>query len=169
MIVLEILGQALFWLVMVAGVLVILLGLPGTFVIVINSLIYGVVTSFDQVTAGLLALLFGIAVLAEAAEFYIGAAAAGKYGASRQGMFGAIVGGFAGAIWMTPLLPIVGTLAGAFVGAFAGAALLEYLQTRDWDVALRVGRGAFLGSVGGKLTKIVAATAMVALVAVRVF
>ncbi len=169
MIVLEVVGQALFWLVMVAAVLMILVGLPGTFVIVVNSLIYGVITSFDRVTGGLVALLFGIAVLAELAEFYIGAAAAGKYGASRQGMVGAILGGFAGAIWMTPFLPVIGTLAGAFAGAFAGATLLEYLQTRDWDLALRVGRGAFLGSIGGKLTKIAAATAMVVLVAARVF
>ncbi len=169
MIFFEILGQITFWLVMLLGILVIPIGIPGTFIMVVDCLIYGWLTSFSEMTAGLLAVLFVIAVMTEAIEFFIGAATAGKYGASRQGMFGAIIGGFVGAIWMTPIMPIVGTIIGAFAGAFAGATLLEYAQTRDKEKALRVGFGAFLGTLGGKLTKIAAATAMAVIVGIRIY
>ena len=169
MIVLEILGQLFFWLVMLAAIAVIPMGIPGTFIIVANSLVYALLTDFAEVSVGILGILLAIAVLAEVAEFYLGAATAGKYGASRQGMIGAIVGGIVGAIWLTAFFPLVGTIAGAFVGAFAGATLFEYLNTRDWEKSVRVGIGAFLGSVGGKLTKIAAATGMVVLVGVRIF
>jgi len=84
-------------------------------------------------------------------------------------MFGAIVGGFVGAVWATPLFPFIGTIIGAFVGAFAGASLFEYLGTKDLQKSLRVGFGAFLGSLGGKLTKMATAIAMAVLVGFQMF
>lgn len=169
MIVLEILGHALFWTVMVVSVLVIPLGVPGTFVIVANSLVYAWLTGFAELTWGTVGLLLLIALVVEGLEFFIGAAAAGKYGGSRKAMVGAVLGGFVGAIWATPIVPLLGTLIGAFAGAFAGAALFEYFHSKDLDKSLRVGFGAFLGAVGGKLTKIAAATAMVVMVGFSVY
>ncbi len=169
MIVLEILGHVVFWLVMVLGVAVIPFGVPGTFVIVADALVYGWLTEFNEITWSFLGILLAIAVAAEVVEFVLGAATAGKYGASKTGMLGAIVGGFFGAIWATAILPFIGTIIGAFVGAFVGAALFEYGVSRDWDKSLRVGFGAFLGSLGGKLTKIAAGVAMVVMVGFRIF
>lgn len=169
MIVLEVLGQMLFWIVMIAGIVVIPFGIPGTFLILTSAFVYGWVTAFSEVTWSLLGILFLIALLAEVLEFFIGAATTGKYGGSKQAMFGAIVGSIMGAIWGTPLLPLVGTLIGAFAGAFAGAACFEYFTSQDFDKALRVGFGAFLGAVGGKFTKIAVATAMVVMVGFSVF
>jgi len=165
----EVGAHVLFWLVMLAGVAIIPFGIPGTFVIVANALVYAWLTDFVAISWGFLALLLGIAVLAEVVEFFLGAATAGKYGASKVGMLGAMVGGIVGAIWATPILPLIGTLIGAFAGAFAGAALFEYLATRDFDKSLRVGFGAFLGSVGGKLTKIAVAVAMAVMVGFRIY
>ncbi len=169
MIILEILGHILFWIVMLGGILLIPFGLPGTFVIVANALILGWLTDFAEVTWKFLGLLLLIAVVMEVIEFFIGAATAGKYGASKLGMFGAIVGGFIGAIWGPGIVPLLGTLLGAFAGAFAGATLFEYINTKDLDKSLRVGFGAFLGTVGGKLTKIAVAVAMVVMVGFQVF
>ncbi len=169
MIILEILGHILFWIVMLGGILLIPFGLPGTFVIVANALILGWLTDFAEVTWKFLGLLLLIAVVMEVIEFFIGAATAGKYGASKLGMFGAIVGGFVGAIWGTGIVPLLGTLLGAFAGAFTGATLFEYINTKDFDKSLRVGFGAFLGTVGGKLTKIAVAVAMVVMVGFQVF
>lgn len=167
--ILEILGYTLFWLIMAVSIFVIPFNIPGTFIIVANALVYAIVTDFTNVTWGLLAVLLLIALVAEGIEFIIGAAAAGRYGGSRQAMFGAILGGILGAIWMTPLMPLIGTLIGAFVGAFIGAALFEYSVTRDWNRAMQVGFGAFLGTLGGKLTKIAAGVAMVVMVGWRIF
>ncbi len=127
------------------------------------------VTHFAHITRGFLAALLLISIAVEAVEFFIGAAATGKFGGSRQAMFGAIVGGFLGAVWATSILPLVGTLFGAFAGAFAGAASFEYLGSRDMEKSLRVGFGAFLGTLGGKLTKIAAAIAMVVMVGVKIW
>lgn len=166
---LEILGQVLFWLVMILAIFVIPFGLPGTFVIVGAALVYGLLTDFAAFSWKFVLVLLLISVVAEIVEFFLGAATAGKYGGSRPAMIGAIVGGFLGAIWGTPVLPPLGILLGAFVGAFLGAAALEYLTTRDVQRSVRVGYGAFLGSVGGRLTKIAAAIAMVVMVGFKVF
>lgn len=169
MVLVEIVGYIFFWLIMLAGIIVIPFGIPGTFVIIGNALVYGLITDFAEVTWKFLGVLLVIAVLAEAIEFVLGAAAAGKYGGSRLGMTGAIVGGFLGAVWGTPIVPPIGIIFGAFAGAFVGAALLEYFQSKDLQKSLRVGYGAFLGTLGGKLTKIVAAIAMVVMVGFRIF
>ena len=169
MIILEILGQIVFWMVMLVGILIIPVGIPGTFLIAGNTLVYGWLTGFNEITWTLIGILFLLCILLEVFEFFIGAATAVKFGASRQGMFGAIVGGFVGAVWATPLFPFIGTIIGAFVGAFAGASLFEYLGTKDLQKSLRVGFGAFLGSLGGKLTKIATAIAMVVFVGFQMF
>ncbi len=169
MIVLEILGHLLFWIIMVGSVLVIPVGVPGTFIIVANALVFAWLTGFAELTWGTVGLLLLVALVVEAFEFFIGAAAAGKYGGSRRAMAGAVLGGFVGAIWATPILPLVGTLVGAFAGAFAGAAVFEYSSSKDLDKSLRVGFGAFLGAIGGKLTKVAAATAMVVMVGFSVY
>lgn len=169
MLILEILGQIFFWLVMIAGIVIIPFGIPGTFVIVANTLVYGWLTDFSEVTGKLIGILLLIAIAIEVLEFFIGAAATGKFGGSKQAMFGAIIGSFFGAVFGTGIVPLLGTILGAFAGAFAGAALFEYLQTKDLDKSLKVGFGAFLGTVGGKLTKIAAAVAMVVMVGVSIF
>lgn len=169
MILLQIVGHFVFWVIMLTGLIIIPMGLPGTFLIVANTLIFALLTHFVQISWGFLGLLLLIAIIMEVVEFFIGAATAGKYGASKQGMFGAILGGFLGAVWGTPILPVIGTLLGAFLGAFAGATLFEYMNTKDFDKSLRVGFGAFLGSLGGKLTKIAVAVAMVVMVGFRIY
>lgn len=154
---------------MLVGIIIIPFGVPGTFIIVANALVYGWFTNFAEVTWKFIGILLLISVLVEVVEFFMGAAAAAKYGASKLGMFGAIIGGLFGAIWLTPLSPIVGTIFGAFLGAFAGAALFEYFGSKDRQKALRAGFGAFLGSVGGKLTKIAAAVAMAVMVGFKIY
>lgn len=168
MIVLEFLGLILFWAVMIAGIAVILFGIPGTFIIAGNALVYGWLTDFVEITWKFLGFLLLISILAEIVEFFLGAAAASKFGASRTGMFGAIIGGFLGAVWATPILPLLGTLLGALIGAFVGASLFEYVSSKDVQRSVRAGFGAFLGSIGGKLTKIAVAVAMVVMVGIRI-
>ena len=74
MIILEILGHILFWIVMLAGIAVIPFGIPGTFVIVANALVFAWLTDFSEVTWNFLGLLLLIAVAVEVLEFFIGAA-----------------------------------------------------------------------------------------------
>ncbi|MDQ7065488.1 MAG: DUF456 domain-containing protein [candidate division KSB1 bacterium] len=160
-------GHAVFWLVLVSGVIMILFGLPGTFVIAGTALVYGWLTDFAVIHGSDVLILFGIAVAGEVIEFLLGAFTAKRFGGSNWAMAGAIIGGFLGAVWATGFLPVIGTLLGAFAGSFVGAFVFEYLHSPNTAHALRVGWGAFLGAVGGKLTKITLAVAMLAMILVR--
>ncbi|KAA3663024.1 MAG: DUF456 domain-containing protein [Calditrichaeota bacterium] len=157
----------LFWLVLVVSVFIVPLGLPGTFVIVGTVLLHGFLTDFVPFSGTLIVLLLAIAILGEGIEFFFGAASAKKFGGSKQSMWGAILGGFAGAVVGTGIVPVVGTLIGVLVGAFIGAAGMEYLATQNSNTALRVGFGAFLGTLGGRFSKLTLAIIMVIIVVFR--
>ena len=158
-----------FWLVLILGVVIIPFGIPGTFIIVADALIYGLVTSFSKITLLFVGLLFVIALAVELVEALFGAFLAKRFGGSKWGMAGAMIGGFLGAVAGTPITPVLGTLLGGFFGAFVGATTLEMLHTSDFKNSFKVGVGAFLGAVGGKVTKIVVAVIMVVMVGLRVF
>ncbi|MFO7889715.1 MAG: DUF456 domain-containing protein [bacterium] len=165
----EVVGMIFFWIFLIAGVVVIPFGIAGTFVIVADALIYGLITGFEKITLLFLGVLLGIAVLMEIIEAVFGAVLARKYGGNKWAMAGAVIGGFIGAVLGTPVTPVIGTVLGAFVGAFVGAALLQGVSTGKWDNALAVGLGAFLGAVSGKGSKIIAAIVMVVMIGFRVF
>jgi uncharacterized protein len=127
-----------------AGLLLIPFGLPGLWLIVLGILSYGWLTDFRTLSAGLLALVIGLALLAEIVEAWIGFRFAERYGGSRRAGWGALVGGLIGALVGVPV-PIIGSVIGGFAGAFAGAALFEYTRARASAGAVRAGWGAVLG------------------------
>lgn len=165
----EVLYIVLLILFLLAGVAMIFFALPGTFVMVGATFLYGLATHFESVPLKFVGILLAVAVGLELLEEVLGAAMARRFGGSRWAMVGAFVGGFLGAVWGTPIAPVLGTLLGGFAGVFAGATLLEGLHTRDWDKARKVGLGALLGAIGGKVTKILVALTMLVLVLIRVF
>jgi len=167
--VLSVLGMIFFWLVLLLGIVVIPFGIAGTFLIVADAFVLGLLTHFAKMTPLFLLALLAVSIFVEGIEFLLGAWAAKRFGSSSWGMWGAILGGFLGAIWFTPVAPPLGTLLGAFVGAFGGAFLLELLHEKDVTRALKVGWGAFCGAVGGKILKIVAAIGMIVAIAIQVF
>ena len=165
----EVVGMIFFWIFLIVGVIVIPFGIAGTFIIVADALIYGIITGFKDITLSFIGLLLAIAVIMEVVEAAFGAVLAKKYGGNKWAMAGAVIGGFIGAVIGTPVTPIVGTLIGAFIGAFLGAALLQGLTTNKWDNALLVGLGAFFGAISGKISKIIIAIIMVIMIGFRVF
>ena len=128
----------------VVGLLLIPLGLPGLWVIVLGILGYAWLTDFRTLSAGLVALAIGLALLGEVFETWIGFRFAKRYGGSSRAGWGALVGGLAGAVVGVPV-PLIGSVIGGFLGAFAGAAVFEYTRERRSDVAARAGWGAMLG------------------------
>ena len=136
----------------VVGLLLIPLGLPGLWVIVLGILGYAWLTEFRTLSAGLVALAVGLALLGEVFEAWIGFRFAQRYGGSSRAGWGALVGGLVGAIVGVPL-PIIGSVIGGFVGAFAGAAVLEYTRARHSETAARAGWGAVLGRAAAAAVK----------------
>lgn len=129
---------------MVAGLLMIPFGLPGTWVQVLGLVGYAWWTDFRTIGAGAIVFVAVLAVVGEVVEFWLGGRYAQRYGGSRRAGWGAILGGLVGAVVGIPI-PVVGSVVGAFVGAFAGAMLLEMTRNPEWRSAVRVGWGAFVG------------------------
>lgn len=146
----------LFALVLVAALLMIPLGLPGTWVMLAAAFGYNALAASTpgagRVGTVALAGALALAVAAEVVEFVVGARATTRYGGSRRAGWGAILGGIAGAVVGVPV-PVVGSVVGAFAGAFAGAFVAEYTNQRDHAVARRVATGALVGRALGAAFK----------------
>ncbi|MBA7624123.1 hypothetical protein ES703_31527 [subsurface metagenome] len=162
-------GNIVFIVILVAALFAIPLGIPGTFVIFLASLIYGVITHFTQITQTLIWILLGIALFGELMEYFAGIFGAKKFGSSKAGIIGAIVGGILGGIVGTGILPLVGSIIGLLIGAFLGAFLMELIVKKKPAQALRAGWGTFTGRIGGILTKVILGIVMIILVLVRIF
>ncbi len=140
--------------VMVAGLSLNLLSLPGLWVMLLGVLIYAWGTGWAYVGwVGLLVLL-GLVVAAEVAEAVLGSAAAKKAGGSTRAAIGALIGGFAGAIFLTLGLPVIGTILGACVGSAAGALVAEMSVRRHPGHLARVGWAAARGRFWAVLVKL---------------
>lgn len=165
----EVIGTIIFLFFLVVGVIIIPFGFGGTFLIVIDVFIYGLVTRFSAFSLVFVIILLAIALVVELIEPIFGAVLAKKFGGSKWGMLGAILGGFIGAVIGTPVMPILGTLIGGFIGGFVGATFLEWIHTGNVKRGFRVGMGAFWGALGGKVTKLIAAFIMVILVIIQIY
>ena len=165
----SVIGLAFFLLVLLVSLVVIPFGVAGTFIIVADALVYGLATGFEKITLMFVGVLLGLALLVELIEAVLGSILARQFGGSRYAVAGTIIGGFLGALAGTPVVPFVGTVIGGFLGCFLGAALFEWIHHKNMHRALQVGYGAFLGALGGKVTKFTVAVVMVVLICVRIF
>ncbi len=139
-------------LVLFGALLIVPLGLPGTWVMVGAALVYHLV-----VRGGVgMATVAGTAVLAlvgELLEVGLAARYTKQYGGSRRAGWAAIAGGLVGAFVGVPV-PVVGPVIGAFVGAFLGALAGELSTGADHRAAGRVATGALLGRVAAAAMKV---------------
>lgn len=131
-------------LLLLAGLVLIPLGLPGLWVMLLGLLLYGWLTGFQTVGVGILLGALALALLGELVEWWVGFRFARRYGGSRRAGWGALIGGIAGALVGVPV-PVVGSVIGSFVGSFLGAVVFEYSRERHAPGSLRAGWGALLG------------------------
>jgi hypothetical protein len=140
---------------MLTGLFLNILGLPGLWLIVVSYVGYALLTGWDvYVGWPSLIIVTLLALGAELVEFLAGAAGSHAAGGRKRGMLGAIAGGIVGGVVGTGVLPIpiVGTIVGACAGAFVGAFALEYMD-KDHEHAMRVGIGAAKGRFWGIVWK----------------
>ena len=140
---------------MLTGLFLNILGLPGLWLIVLSYIVYAWLTGWN-IYVGLpsVIVLLILALAAELVEFLAGAAGSHAAGGRKRGMLGAVVGGVIGGIVGTGVIPvpIVGTIVGACAGAAIGAFALEYTD-KDATHAMRVGIGAAKGRFWGIVWK----------------
>lgn len=150
------------------GVIMVPLGLPGTFLICAAALLYGLATGFASVTKMTVLLLLVAALFAEGVELLAGAAGARRYGSGNWAVAASIVGGIIGAVIGAPILFGIGSIPGALAGAFAAAAAVEFLGGKSTGDALRAGWGTFVGRLAGTIVKGAVAIAMTVICIQRV-
>src|SRR3989304_4172262 len=127
------LGFSIFLIVALFGLVSLIFGLPGNFIILADSLLYGWYGGFKEITHKVILILIILAIVGEVLEYGLGILGAKKRGATKGAIIASIIG--------------------AFLGAFGGAFLLEYLQGKGVNQAIESGWGAFLGRVGGAISK----------------
>src|SRR5437867_11177079 len=146
------LAALLLGLCLLAGLVLVTLGLPGLWVMVAGVVGYGWLTDFRSVGVTRIALVLGLALVGEMVETWLGFRLARRYGGSSRAGWGALVGGIVGAVVGVPV-PIIGSVIAGFGGSVAGAAILEYSGSTA-ATAGRGGWGAVLGRAAGASVKI---------------
>jgi hypothetical protein len=149
-------------LVMLACIVLILLGLPGVWLMVLFALLYAWITHFHYIASHGLIVLLVLAAISEFLEFIAAGAGAKRAGGSYRASLGAIVGALVGGLVSTFVIPIpvIGTLAGLAGGAFIGSLLIEQSSNPDPSHLLRVGFAAAKGRLLGTLVKLIFAVIM---------
>ena len=159
---------AFYILVSLAGLVSLVFGLPGTFVILGASVLYGWYGGFSEITVRVIILLVVLALAGELIEFLLGILGSKKYESSNRAIVGSIIFGIIGAVMGAPFFFGIGAVIGAFAGAFAGAILMELSQGKKMDEAIKSGWGAFLGRVAGTISKGAVGIAMITITVLAV-
>ena len=150
---------ALTMLINAAGVLLVVLQLPGTWLI---ALVAALLTWWrpDRVPWAFPVILVTIALLGEVIELSASARGSRKAGGSHRGTVCGLAASLIGAVLGSFALPPVGTLIGACVGAGLGSYLGDRWAGRPHGRAVLAGRGAAAGRFWGTVLKLVLAVAM---------
>lgn len=151
-----------------AGLISLIFGLPGNFVILGASMLYGWYGGFQEITVKIIIILIVLALVGELIEFLLGILGSKKYESSNRAIVGSIIFGIIGAVLGAPFFFGIGAVVGAFAGAFAGAIIVELSQGKKMDEALKSGWGAFIGRVAGTISKGAVGVAMIAVTVIAV-
>ncbi len=148
-------------LLLITTMLVMLFGLLGSLLPVIPglpiiwgaSLLYAILTGFEDITQSYLITFGLLTVFVLLMDYVAGIYGAKRMGASRWGLVGAVAGMIVGII--------VGNLPGFILGPLIGAVAFELLIGRKFKEAMKAGFGTFLGFLAGTVMKLVLSFIMI--------
>jgi len=150
----------------VIGLLLVPLGLPGLWLMVIGAAVHRLAVEPPPIGWVAIGIVTVLAAIAEILEFTVSVRYTRKYGGSRRAGWGALLGGLLGAFMGVPI-PIVGSIVGAFLGSFVGALVAEYSVARDHGAAGRAAWGSLIGRVVATVVKTAIGIAIAVIVVVR--
>jgi len=145
------------------GVALTIIGIGGTFAIVLGALLYNAILWSRAIPLNSVLWLLGLAILGEILEWLITLSSAKRGGSSDLGVAGTIIGAMVGASLLS-FLPLIGSVIGFVGGAVLGAFLGEYLTTQDAKRAWKAAKAALLGRVFVSLTKFGLAVVQIVLI-----
>lgn len=129
---------------LVAGLLLIPVGLPGTWLMVAAGLAFDLIVGPAHIGWPVLGLVACLALVGEVLDVALSVRYAKRFGGSKRAAWGAVLGGLIGTLVGVPV-PVVGSIIGAFAGAFVGALVFEATAHGDRERAARAAWGAVLG------------------------
>ncbi|HMN95547.1 MAG TPA: DUF456 domain-containing protein [Phycisphaerales bacterium] len=169
----------LFALVGALCVLLVAIGLPGTWIMIAIAVVIELIDGLWLDEGGgptfapwVLVTAVAVALLGEVLEFAASALGAKHGGAGRRGMIGSIVGALVGGIVGTFAIPIpiVGSVLGASLGAGFGAMFGELsAQGGSFRGSLRPAQGAAIGRLLGTIAKLPCAALVWVILVVAAF
>jgi len=127
--------------------------LPGVTLVYGGMLLYGFMTSFNNLDANFFILQTLALLLVVATDFFASALGTKRFGGSKQSVLGAVLGTIPGLIFLGPI--------GVILGPFLGAVLMEILSGKEARQAINVGFGTLIGFIGGTLLKLLAEIIMI--------
>ncbi len=145
--------------VLVCALLMIPLGLPGTWAMVAAAVAYALLVPHAGIGVITIAAVATIALAAELLELGLNASVTKRYGGSNRAAWGAVIGGFAGVIVGVPV-PIVGPMLGGLTGAFVGALIAEFAAAGDHRLATRAAMGALVARIVSAAMKVAVGVVM---------
>lgn len=138
---------------MIIGILLLLLGIAGSFLPVLPgpplcylALLLQQLKDVSPFSTGFLLFWGVLVILVSVLDYAVPVYGTKKFGGSRYGVWGCMIG-FLAAFWMGPW----GMVTGPFIGAFLG----EVIAHKDSSRALRAAIGSFTGFLFGTLLKLV--------------
>jgi uncharacterized protein YqgC (DUF456 family) len=137
----------------IVSLILIVLGLPGLWIMVASAVTYNLIVPGDPIGWVTLVIVGILALVAELLDISLTGRYARRYGGSRRAGWGAIIGSIVGAMVGFPV-PIIGPVIGAFIGSFIGALIAEFTGGSSAGDATRVAKGALIGRVVSTVLKI---------------
>ena len=165
----EIAGIVLFITFSVAGIAIIFLSMPGTFVIMAGIFLYALITGFSSMGWKLLVLFLLMSAFAESTDNLLAMLGAIKSGASKASTWAVLAGSIAGAFAGGIIVPVIGSLIGALIAGTAAPFAAEYFKSKNLRHSLKAGMGSLEGRLGGMLLKFLIALIMIGMAAARIF
>lgn len=161
-----VLGYVVFYAVLLAGLVLVPIGLPGTWLMLAAALVFVLATGGEVMSWTAFFWLLGLAIVGEILEAAAGMGGAGAAKGSIWSAVAACVGGLAGALAGSAVAPVVGSIAGGFLGTFLGAYLAEYTIAKQRNHAGRVAKGAVIGKAIGIAAKLGMGVAMLVVITI---
>lgn len=165
-----ILALTLFILLLAAGIALVPVGLPGTWLIVVDALLYSLLRDFEGETADWKVVLF-VAMLAlagEAIEFGASVAGAKREKVPTGAIVASILGGLIGAVVGVPVF-LIGSVLGLLLGTYLGALIYSLITHPRAGEAFRFARSVLFSRVVSIFAKTTVAVVMSVYLLFKVF
>lgn len=168
MAILESIGLLLYIIILLGALIIVPLGFPGTWLMVIAAFVFSLLGDFQPGKSDFWVLCFVVLMAAtgEVIEYMVGIMGSKKFQVTGGAIACSIVGGLIGAFVGIPVA-VIGSLLGLLVGTFLGAWLYEMILNRDIKKSIQMACAVFFSRVMALFVKTTIAFAMVVFILIK--